>query len=144
MQAENVLNLTVRTDKPVVVVGSMRPSTAISADGALNLLNAVTTGPGPVGQDFFPLTCDYRERTAAAGKFPGGFHKREGRPSEKEILTSRLIDRPPRPGLGLPDFRAHRPAPGRTQPPVHGSTPGAPFLKQMDAGPGPARQGTTR
>ncbi len=46
------------------------------------------------GQDFFPLTVDYRERTYAAGKIPGGFFKREGRPSEKEILTSRLIDRP--------------------------------------------------
>src|SRR5580700_6531016 len=46
---------------------------------------------------FFPLTVDYREYTYAAGKFPGGFIKREGRPSEKEILTSRLIDRPIRP-----------------------------------------------
>ena len=48
-------------------------------------------------QDFFPLTVDYRERTYAAGKIPGGFFKREGRPREKEILTSRLIDRPLRP-----------------------------------------------
>src|SRR5262249_13922977 len=47
--------------------------------------------------DFFPLTCDYQERTFAAGKIPGGFFKREGRPSEKEVLTSRLIDRPIRP-----------------------------------------------
>ncbi len=49
------------------------------------------------GQDFFPLTVDYIEKTYAAGKFPGGFFKREGRPSEKETLTSRLIDRPIRP-----------------------------------------------
>jgi polyribonucleotide nucleotidyltransferase len=49
------------------------------------------------GQDFFPLTVDYQEKTYAAGKIPGGFFKREGRPSEKEILTSRLIDRPLRP-----------------------------------------------
>ncbi len=49
------------------------------------------------GQDFFPLTVDYRENTYAAGKIPGGFFKREGRPTEKEILTSRLIDRPMRP-----------------------------------------------
>jgi len=49
------------------------------------------------GQDFFPLTVDYAERTYAAGKIPGGFFKREGRPSEKETLTSRLIDRPIRP-----------------------------------------------
>lgn len=49
------------------------------------------------GLDFLPLTVDYRENTYAAGKFPGGFNKREGRPSEKEVLTSRLIDRPIRP-----------------------------------------------
>ena len=59
---------------------------------------AVTSGPPRVGGgDFFPLTCDYRERTAAAGKFPGGFLKREGRPTMKETLTSRLMDRPIRP-----------------------------------------------
>jgi polyribonucleotide nucleotidyltransferase len=61
------------------------------------ILAAATTGPSRPGTDFFPLTCDYRERTAAAGKFPGGFIKREGRPTLKEILTSRLIDRPMRP-----------------------------------------------
>src|SRR6202000_294422 len=49
------------------------------------------------GIDFFPLQVDYRERRAAAGKFPGGFMKREGRPTNKEILTARLIDRPLRP-----------------------------------------------
>ena len=49
------------------------------------------------GQDFFPLTVDYREKYSAAGRFPGGYFKREGRPSEKEILTSRLCDRPCRP-----------------------------------------------
>ncbi|MBX3424318.1 MAG: polyribonucleotide nucleotidyltransferase [Pirellulales bacterium] len=57
---------------------------------------AATDRPRP-GIDFFPLTCDYRERTAAAGKFPGGFLKREGRPTTKEILTARLMDRPIRP-----------------------------------------------
>jgi polyribonucleotide nucleotidyltransferase len=51
----------------------------------------------PLDQDFFPLTVDYREKFSAAGRFPGGFFKREGRPSEKEILTSRLCDRPLRP-----------------------------------------------
>ncbi|MBO7722500.1 MAG: polyribonucleotide nucleotidyltransferase [Thermoguttaceae bacterium] len=61
------------------------------------VLCAVTTAPAKPGQDFFPLSCDYRERMAAAGKFPGGFNKREGRPSLKEVLTSRLIDRPMRP-----------------------------------------------
>ena len=49
------------------------------------------------GRDFFPLTCDYQERTYAAGKIPGGFFRREGRPSEKETLTARLMDRPLRP-----------------------------------------------
>lgn len=61
------------------------------------VLCAAATGPSRPGTDFFPLTCDYRERTAAAGKFPGGFIKREGRPALKEILTARLIDRPMRP-----------------------------------------------
>ena len=61
------------------------------------VLNSATTGSPRPGIDFFPLTCDYRERTAAAGKFPGGFIKREGRPTMKETLTSRLIDRPIRP-----------------------------------------------
>ena len=51
------------------------------------------------GQDFFPLTVDYVEKTYAAGRFPGGFFKREGRPSEHETLTSRLIDRPIRPAF---------------------------------------------
>jgi len=58
---------------------------------------APQSGPPPPGIDFFPLTVDYRERAAAAGKFPGGFLKREGRPTLKEILTSRLVDRPVRP-----------------------------------------------
>ncbi|MCH2400329.1 MAG: polyribonucleotide nucleotidyltransferase [Pirellulales bacterium] len=65
--------------------------------GETVVLNAVTSGAPRLGIDFFPLTCDYRERYAAAGKFPGGFLKRESRPSTKETLTSRLIDRPIRP-----------------------------------------------
>src|SRR5919108_2816370 len=56
------------------------------------------------GIDFFPLTVNYQEKSFAAGKIPGGFFKREGRPSEKEVLTSRLIDRPIRP-LFHPSFR---------------------------------------
>ncbi len=60
------------------------------------IVAAVTAAPR-LGIDFFPLTCDYRERSAAAGKFPGGFLKREGRPTMKEVLTSRLMDRPIRP-----------------------------------------------
>jgi polyribonucleotide nucleotidyltransferase len=65
--------------------------------GETSVLSATATGPGREGIDFFPLTCDYRERTAAAGKFPGGFLKREGRPSMKETLSARLVDRPIRP-----------------------------------------------
>lgn len=60
------------------------------------LATCVRANPRP-GIDFFPLTCDYRERTSAGGKFPGGFRKREGPPSEKEILTMRMMDRPIRP-----------------------------------------------
>ena len=68
----------------------------VSLGDTMTLTAAVEGGVRP-GQDFFPLTVDYREKTYAAGKFPGGFIKREGRPTTKEILTSRLIDRPIRP-----------------------------------------------
>jgi polyribonucleotide nucleotidyltransferase len=61
------------------------------------LVTAVASTEVKENQDFFPLQVEYREKTSAAGKFPGGFIKREGRPTEKEILTSRLIDRPIRP-----------------------------------------------
>src|ERR1700757_291363 len=61
------------------------------------LASAVSATAVKEGQDYFPLTVDYREKAAAAGKFPGGYFKREGRPTEKEILTSRVIDRPIRP-----------------------------------------------
>jgi polyribonucleotide nucleotidyltransferase len=61
------------------------------------LVTATASASPREGIDFFPLTCDYQEKTFAAGKIPGGFFKREGRPAEKEILTSRLIDRPVRP-----------------------------------------------
>ena len=69
----------------------------VSMDDTVVLVTAVGSRDAKPGQDFFPLTCDYQERTYAAGKIPGGFFKREGRPSEKETLTSRLIDRPMRP-----------------------------------------------
>ncbi len=65
--------------------------------GTVVLVTAVGEKEAVEGQDFFPLTCDYREKTYAAGKIPGGYFKREGKPTEKEILTSRLIDRPIRP-----------------------------------------------
>jgi len=67
-----------------------------SGDSAV-LVTATSAQEGREGIDFFPLTVDYREYTYAAGRIPGGYIKREGRPSEKEILTSRLIDRPIRP-----------------------------------------------
>jgi len=78
---------------------------AKQADGAVTVqlgetivvVAAVATTKAKEGQDFFPLTVDYREKAAAAGKFPGGYFKREGRPTEKEILTCRLTDRPIRP-----------------------------------------------
>jgi polyribonucleotide nucleotidyltransferase len=67
------------------------------------LCTAVAAKTAKPGQDFFPLTVNYQEKTFAAGKIPGGFFKREGRPSEKETLVSRLIDRPLRP-LFVPGF----------------------------------------
>jgi len=67
------------------------------------LCTAVAMKTAKSGQDFFPLTVNYQEKTCAAGKIPGGFFKREGRPSEKETLVSRLIDRPLRP-LFVPGF----------------------------------------
>ncbi|EKB32252.1 polyribonucleotide nucleotidyltransferase [Sutterella wadsworthensis 2_1_59BFAA] len=66
-------------------------------DDTVVLATVVAKKETKPGQDFFPLTVDYIEKTYAAGKIPGGFFKREGRPSEKETLTSRLIDRPIRP-----------------------------------------------
>jgi polyribonucleotide nucleotidyltransferase len=85
---------------------------ARQADGAVMatygettvLCTAVAMKQAKPGQDFFPLTVNYQEKTFAAGKIPGGFFKREGRPSEKETLVSRLIDRPIRP-LFAPGFR---------------------------------------
>jgi len=78
---------------------------AKQADGAVTvqlgdtivIVAAVAATKAKEGQEFFPLTVDYREKAAAAGRFPGGYFKREGRPTEKEILTCRLTDRPIRP-----------------------------------------------
>src|ERR1700724_253296 len=72
------------------------PVVVRAGDSVVLVTACANVDPKP-GAAFFPLTVDYREYTYAAGKFPGGFIKREGRPSEKEILTSRLIDRPIRP-----------------------------------------------
>jgi polyribonucleotide nucleotidyltransferase len=98
--------LKVRVEKPLgagifaIETGELAKQAAGSClvqFGETVVLVAAATGPARVGIDFFPLTCDYRERTAAAGKFPGGFLKREGRPTMKETLTARLMDRPVRP-----------------------------------------------
>jgi polyribonucleotide nucleotidyltransferase len=69
----------------------------ISIEDTIVLCTATVREEAKEGQDFFPLTVDYREKSSSVGKIPGGFFKREGRPSEKEILSSRLIDRPIRP-----------------------------------------------
>src|SRR5467141_4375664 len=72
-------------------------SVTVRSGDTLILVAAVSATTVKEGQDFFPLTVDYREKAAAVGKFPGGYFKREGRPTEKETLTSRMIDRPLRP-----------------------------------------------
>jgi polyribonucleotide nucleotidyltransferase len=72
-------------------------SVTVRSGDSIILVTAVSATAVKEGQDFFPLTVDYREKAAAAGKFPGGYFKREGRPTEKETLTSRMTDRPLRP-----------------------------------------------
>src|SRR5574341_1319849 len=72
-------------------------SVTVQLGETIVLVAAVAATKAKPGQDFFPLTVDYREKAAAAGRFPGGYFKREGRPTEKEILTCRMIDRPIRP-----------------------------------------------
>ena len=95
------VEIEIRGRKLTLETGKM----ARQADGAVVaqygdtvvLATAVSAKTPKEGLDFFPLTIDYQEKAYAAGKIPGGFFKREGRPTEKEILTSRLIDRPIRP-----------------------------------------------
>src|SRR5256714_4568543 len=76
----------------------------VRAGDTVVLCTATMAAQPREGIDFFPLTCDYEEKMYAAGKIPGGFIRREGRPSEQAILNSRLIDRPTRP-LFPKDFR---------------------------------------
>src|SRR5712675_2153990 len=105
MEGKNIMS-----EKATVPVGDKQiiietGKLAKQADGAVTiqlgetivLVATVGATKAKPGQEFFPLTVDYREKAAAAGRFPGGYFKREGRPTEKEILTSRLIDRPIRP-----------------------------------------------
>lgn len=95
------LETEVRGKKLIIETGLMARqsdgSTIIKYGDTVVLSTAVANKEAREGVDFFPLTIDYQEKTYAAGKIPGGFFKREGRPSEKEVLTSRLIDRPIRP-----------------------------------------------
>ncbi len=78
-------------------VAKLASSAVLVTHGQTTVLAAVVRADPRPGLDFFPMQVDYRERTTAAGKFPGGFRKREGAPNEKEILTMRMIDRPIRP-----------------------------------------------
>ena len=76
----------------------------VSSGDTIVMASAVSATSIKEGQDWFPLTVDYREKPSAAGKFPGGFIKREGRPTTKETLTARMIDRPIRPLFPLGYF----------------------------------------
>jgi polyribonucleotide nucleotidyltransferase len=87
-------DLTIETGKLAKLADG---SVTVRSGETIILVAAVSATSVKEGQDFFPLTVDYREKAAAAGKFPGGYFKREGRPSEKETLTSRMTDRPLRP-----------------------------------------------
>ncbi|MBC24381.1 MAG: polyribonucleotide nucleotidyltransferase [Phycisphaerae bacterium] len=78
-------------------VAKLASSAVMATYGETTVMATCMRADPRPGIDFFPMQCDYRERTAAAGKFPGGFKKREGPPSEKEILTMRMMDRPMRP-----------------------------------------------
>jgi polyribonucleotide nucleotidyltransferase len=78
-------------------VAKLATSCVIATYGGSTVMATVVRADPRPGLDFFPMQVDYRERTSAAGKFPGGFRKREGAPNEKEILTMRMIDRPIRP-----------------------------------------------
>ncbi|MBV9107133.1 MAG: polyribonucleotide nucleotidyltransferase [Verrucomicrobia bacterium] len=87
-------DLTIETGKLAKLADG---SVTVRSGDTIILVAAVSATSVKEGQDFFPLTVDYREKAAAVGKFPGGYFKREGRPSEKETLTSRMTDRPLRP-----------------------------------------------
>ena len=80
-----------------VIARQATAAVMVTMDDTSVFVSVVGKKEAVAGQDFFPLTVNYQERTYAAGKIPGGFFKREGRPSEGETLTARLIDRPIRP-----------------------------------------------
>jgi len=87
-------DLTIETGK---LAGQADGAVTVQYGETVVFVAAVAANETKPGQDFFPLTVDYREKASAAGKFPGGYFKREGRPTEKEILTARMTDRPIRP-----------------------------------------------
>src|SRR6478672_2724477 len=99
----NIHNVTANVGSTPIIIETGK--LAKLADGAVTvrcgetivLVTAVSATKIKEGQDFFPLSVDYREKASAVGKFPGGYFKREGRPTEKEILTCRMTDRPLRP-----------------------------------------------
>src|SRR5499426_2622054 len=86
--------LTISTGRMAKLAGG---SAVVQLGGTVVLVASSASKTASPNRDFVPLTVDYRERTYAAGKIPGGFFKREGRPTEKEVLSSRLSDRPIRP-----------------------------------------------
>lgn len=86
--------VTIETGKLAKQAGG---AVTVTVGDTVILATATMNAEPKAGMDFFPLTCDYEERKYAVGKIPGGFIKRGGRPSEKAILISRLIDRPLRP-----------------------------------------------
>ena len=90
---DNDREITIETGKMALLAGG---SVTVRMGDTIVLVAACSDDPRP-GLDFFPLQVDYREKFSAAGRMPGGFFKREGRPSEKEILTARMTDRPIRP-----------------------------------------------
>lgn len=87
-------NLTLKTG---TIARQATAAVLVTMDDTVVLVTVVGADSASAGKDFFPLTVNYQERTYAAGRIPGGYFKREGKPSEKEVLTSRLIDRPLRP-----------------------------------------------
>src|SRR3981081_2727616 len=90
----NNMPLTIETGK---VAKQADGAVVVRCGGSMVLSSAVASRAALEGRDFLPLTVEYREKSYAGGRIPGGFFKREGRPDEKETLTCRLIDRPLRP-----------------------------------------------
>ncbi len=99
--AEQKINFEIAAGKTMEIstgkVANLASGSCLVRIGDTVVLAAACSGPARPGSDFFPLQVDYRERYSAAGKFPGGYIKREGRPTDKEILTCRVTDRPLRP-----------------------------------------------